>query len=687
MQHVDIVFDGPPGPEAGRFIEVEDAAGNSIKLGEWIERAERVPPGYKSRRTPSRWVLRIEDPRELRRQVDGVWDVLDHRVDGQPFWTEREIDLGMAVAQVLRHYRDQVTLIVSQRDRYLAELEKAQLRIRQLENEKAELDRSAQSAAKISTEQITKLCEENERRGRDLETARKEYEAARSARDAVWVELQAMREATMLEPPGGDWAKIDAEHLRQHVQDMGDQITKLTRERDQMSAECLEWSKASHHLDHTIIAPPQLRAAAERVSNELASARVARDEWKAAARTLGSKIEQPAELVAAIDSLRDSMKVAGQLCTDNTALNGKIESQRNEIATLRRHLDTIGAMLIPAVGSQTFTRLPHEIEAAARTAAQHREALVEMAKALGINNAAPGYLISRVTDLRADLDARSKQLDAANVIVARFRKALVVANSPKMDAAAELEEIRAIVMAALKRAEMTPIEPLRSLAAELADAFTSAARDRDKAQKELEEMAQEMARGVHPEDVAQAVESVQTLGLEGARAIMGRLYNREDVRAAIVKDIDAALSAAGILPGNILRRHVVGHGGWAVKAADAACDRFEGLLRLPLEAEAVEAEDDDSDDEITIGLDDACDVLEDVLDDNYGVPISENLVSDILAEFRARWETDPEDLADAAADDEPQEVKISDAQIDTIVDKLAERLAAKGHRVRLIKPR
>lgn len=38
MQHVDIVFDGPPDPqESGRFIEVEDAAGKSIGLGEWIE--------------------------------------------------------------------------------------------------------------------------------------------------------------------------------------------------------------------------------------------------------------------------------------------------------------------------------------------------------------------------------------------------------------------------------------------------------------------------------------------------------------------------------------------------------------------------------------------------------------------------------------------------------------------------
>lgn len=44
---IDIVFDGPPGPQSGRFVEVENEKGESISVGEWIERAD----GY--------WVLRI----------------------------------------------------------------------------------------------------------------------------------------------------------------------------------------------------------------------------------------------------------------------------------------------------------------------------------------------------------------------------------------------------------------------------------------------------------------------------------------------------------------------------------------------------------------------------------------------------------------------------------------------------
>lgn len=46
-QYIDVVFDAPPGPVAGRFVEVEDAEGRSISVGEWVCR----PDGY--------WALRI----------------------------------------------------------------------------------------------------------------------------------------------------------------------------------------------------------------------------------------------------------------------------------------------------------------------------------------------------------------------------------------------------------------------------------------------------------------------------------------------------------------------------------------------------------------------------------------------------------------------------------------------------
>ena len=46
-QPINIIFDGPPSHESGRFVEVETDDGKGINAGEWIER----PDGY--------WALRI----------------------------------------------------------------------------------------------------------------------------------------------------------------------------------------------------------------------------------------------------------------------------------------------------------------------------------------------------------------------------------------------------------------------------------------------------------------------------------------------------------------------------------------------------------------------------------------------------------------------------------------------------
>lgn len=47
---IDIVFDGPPGPESGRFVEVEGPDGAGRKVGEWIDRGDGM------------WALRIQTP-------------------------------------------------------------------------------------------------------------------------------------------------------------------------------------------------------------------------------------------------------------------------------------------------------------------------------------------------------------------------------------------------------------------------------------------------------------------------------------------------------------------------------------------------------------------------------------------------------------------------------------------------
>lgn len=47
-QEIDIVFDTPPSADGPRFVEVEDRAGRSLKIGDWVERHD----GY--------WVLRLK---------------------------------------------------------------------------------------------------------------------------------------------------------------------------------------------------------------------------------------------------------------------------------------------------------------------------------------------------------------------------------------------------------------------------------------------------------------------------------------------------------------------------------------------------------------------------------------------------------------------------------------------------
>ncbi len=60
---INIVFDGPPGPEGPRFIEVETDDGRSIRIGEWQERQD------------GNWVLRIATLQSFRTAQDGCVDV------------------------------------------------------------------------------------------------------------------------------------------------------------------------------------------------------------------------------------------------------------------------------------------------------------------------------------------------------------------------------------------------------------------------------------------------------------------------------------------------------------------------------------------------------------------------------------------------------------------------------------
>jgi len=40
MLELHVVCDGPPGPEAGRFVELEDESGKSLSFGRWEQRGD-----------------------------------------------------------------------------------------------------------------------------------------------------------------------------------------------------------------------------------------------------------------------------------------------------------------------------------------------------------------------------------------------------------------------------------------------------------------------------------------------------------------------------------------------------------------------------------------------------------------------------------------------------------------------
>lgn len=63
-EFIDILFDGPPSHESGRFVEVEDENGCSINAGEWID----CKDGY--------WRLRIS-PEIFNSEEDEYDDDID----------------------------------------------------------------------------------------------------------------------------------------------------------------------------------------------------------------------------------------------------------------------------------------------------------------------------------------------------------------------------------------------------------------------------------------------------------------------------------------------------------------------------------------------------------------------------------------------------------------------------------
>jgi hypothetical protein len=116
-EYLDIVFDGPPGPEAGRFVEVENDQGKSVKVGAWMKRDGvywalrlQVAPPRRPARKPT-----LPLSQQLRITADRIWGKHGSATDAPD--PSKTITVG-----TLRHLARTMEDLEGQADRQLEEL-------------------------------------------------------------------------------------------------------------------------------------------------------------------------------------------------------------------------------------------------------------------------------------------------------------------------------------------------------------------------------------------------------------------------------------------------------------------------------------------------------------------------------------------------------------------------------------
>lgn len=98
-QYIDIVFDGPPSHESGRFVEVENEDGHSISVGDWIDREDgfwalrmKVHPGLDN------MAARIHDISD----AHGFWPHYHEEKQALSFLVDAAKDSSMADPKVIQ---------------------------------------------------------------------------------------------------------------------------------------------------------------------------------------------------------------------------------------------------------------------------------------------------------------------------------------------------------------------------------------------------------------------------------------------------------------------------------------------------------------------------------------------------------------------------------------------------------
>ena len=87
---LDIVFDGPPGPKSGRFVETEDEHGHGVNCGDWIDRGNglwalriqaRFPPCFPTTKETTHAAYDAQKRREILRPALELLETIEAAVD------------------------------------------------------------------------------------------------------------------------------------------------------------------------------------------------------------------------------------------------------------------------------------------------------------------------------------------------------------------------------------------------------------------------------------------------------------------------------------------------------------------------------------------------------------------------------------------------------------------------------
>lgn len=353
-------------------------------------------------------------------------------------------------------------------------------------------------AAKDAT--ITKLCEEKELLAKQLDESRAAATGALNSRDQVFTELLAFKKATMLDPPSDDYGRLTPDHLRQHLQDLGDAYNKADvgkhRLRKLGEGYELEIANAWEHLDKAVDGQPYWSE--REIDLDEAVATVLKHYREQTSRLrdcvfadsgIQAKLTAAREVAAV--SERDAIELREKLSTAEHELTAMNETHQHTTRLVHEKVDIISGVS-QAIDGVAFPsdRMPlsNRVTWIVEWYKRLRDAMNEISKLLGgfSENPEPGVVIARVQSLVEQIG----QLKLAD-------------GTARADLLDQLE-------AAHAELDAYGVERI-SIGVESRDQQVMTARERiyvlgqsyEARKREASELAEEMARGVDAVDVAE----------------------------------------------------------------------------------------------------------------------------------------------------------------------------------------